>query len=436
MKADDRGSRQRCFQMNRDALNRWQLRRLNRVLEVARRQPFYGPRLRDVSLPLTSLGQLSSLPLLCKTELVPDSPSSPARIFGADRDGYVRFHQTSGTSGHPLPVLDTADDWEWWMTCWQYVLDAADAKPGDVAMMAFSFGPFIGFWTAHDALVRRGALVIPGGGMSSETRLSMIVNHRCTLLCCTPTYALHLAAVAERQGIDLVAGPVERLIVAGEPGGSIPSIRGRMEGAWGAKVIDHTGASELGAWGFGSRDGRGIHVIESEFVAELLRFDDGDPAGRVAREGEPAELVLTNLGRLGGPAIRYRTGDIVRGVREHDRECRFLWLDGGILGRADNMMVIRGVNVFPAAIEAIIREIDSAAEFQIIASRRDEMDQLMIEIETGNDGVSAVRDRLRERLAMRVEVRPVPPGSLPRYEAKSRRFIDRRPRAGGEAGER
>lgn len=419
--------------MTRDALGRWQLTRLNRVLEVARRQPFYAPRLRDVRLPLTSLGQLSTLPPLGKTELVPGSPSDPARIFAADRREYVRFHQTSGTSGHPLAVLDTADDWEWWMTCWQYVLDAADVKPGDVALMAFSFGPFIGFWTAHEALVRRGVLVIPGGGMSSEARLSMIAKHRCTLLCCTPTYALHLAALAERQGIDLAAGPVERLIVAGEPGGSIPTIRGRMERAWGARVIDHTGASELGAWGFGSRDGRGIHVIESEFVAELLHFDDGAPAGRVAGEGEPAELVLTNLGRLGGPAIRYRTGDIVRGVREHDHDCRFLWLDGGVLGRADNMMVIRGVNVFPAAIEAIIREIDPVAEFQMIATRQDEMDQLMIEIETGDDGVSTVRDRLRERLAMRVEVRPIASGSLPRYEAKSRRFIDRRPAGRGEA---
>ncbi len=325
-----------------------------------------------------------------------------------------------------MPVLDTIADWEWWLECWQYVLDAAGAGPGDVAMMAFSFGPFIGFWTAHEALVRRGAMVIPGGGMTSEARLKMIEDHRCALLCCTPTYALHLVTVANRLGMDLASGPVRRIIVAGEPGGSVPAVRGRIEESWGAKVIDHTGASEIGAWGFGSSDGRGIHVIESEFIAELLRFDAGDPHGRPASEGEMAELVLTNLGRLGGPAIRYRTGDIVRGSVEHSYPSRFLWLEGGVLGRADNMLVIRGVNVFPSSIEAIVRELEGTAEFRMIASRHDEMDQLEIEIETPPDRAADLSERLRERLAMRVAVRTVEQGSLPRFEAKSRRWIDRR----------
>lgn len=402
------------------------MQRLNQLLAVAKEQPFYRVRLADLTLPLTSLDQLGRLTPITKQEIVPQVPGEPGKIFGLPRSRYTRFHQTSGTSGIPMPVLDTAEDWEWWLGCWQYVLDAAEASRDDVAMMAFSFGPFIGFWTAHEALVRRGALVIPAGGMSSEARLRMIEDHRCSLLCCTPTYALHLASVAARIGIDLASSPVRRIIVAGEPGGSIPAIRDRIEQSWGARVVDHSGASEVGAWGFGSPDGRGIHVIESEFIAELLHFDEANPQGRLVAEGEPAELVLTNLGRLGGPMIRYRSGDIVRGFRDHSQSSRFLWLEQGILGRADNMLVIRGVNVFPSSIEAIVREVEDDAEFRMIASRCDEMDQLEVEIETTVEQARDLADRLRDRLAMRVEVRTVEVGSLPRSEAKARRWIDRR----------
>jgi phenylacetate-CoA ligase len=193
-------------------------------------------------------------------------------------------------------------------------------------------------------------------------------------------------------------------------------------------VIDHTGASELGAWGFGSSDGTGIHVIETEFIAERLKFDSDHPEGMAAADGEEAELVLTNLGRYGGPAIRYRTGDIVRGYRQHDQDCNFLWLDGGVLGRADDMLVIRGVNIFPSSIEAIVRDIEPTCEFRMIATRHDEMDQLKVEIESTESTAEALSNRLRDRLAMRVAVDCVPAESLPRFEAKSRRLIDRRQR--------
>ena len=224
----------------------------------------------------------------------------------------------------------------------------------------------------------------------------------------------------------MAASAVTRLIVAGEPGGSIPEIRERIQQGWGAKVIDHSGASEIGAWGFGSHDGSGIHVIETEFIAECLCFDDEHPQGRPADEGEQSELVLTGLGRFGGPAIRYRTGDSVRGFRQHDRPCRFLFLDGGVLGRNDDMMVIRGVNVFPSSIESIVRSIDPVAEFRIIANRRGEMDSLVVEVELNDQGCQSLADLFQKRLAMRVEVRPVEAGSLPRFEAKARRLVDRR----------
>ena len=413
--------------LSRVELESMQLRRLNELLREVSTRPFYASRFGSQIKPLRSLDDLKQLPLLRKEELVSAEPGIPGQIFDLPKSHYSRLHQTSGTQGFPMPVVDAADDWNWWLTCWDYVLDAAQVTSDDIAMMAFSFGPFIGFWTANDALVRRGAMVVPGGGMTSENRLRMIRDYGCTVVCCTPTYALHLGAVAQRLGFALVDSAVRRIIVAGEPGGSIPSVRRRIEELWGASVIDHTGASEVGAWGFGSLDGTGIHVIETEFIAELLRFDDEHPGGTEVGEGEEAELVITGLGRVGGPAIRYRTGDIVRGYREHDRPCSFLFLQGGVLGRSDDMLVIRGVNVFPSSIEAMVREIAPTAEFRMIATRVDEMDQLAVEIESTSEETSRLlSDLLRDRLAMRVKVTRMDVGSLPRFEAKAKRLLDRR----------
>lgn len=420
----DKSLTQRSFSRHR--LEAMQLKRLNELLSEVQGRPFFGRHHPTGSYPLASLGELASLPILTKEQLLGEAAGHPARMFDLPKGDYTRLHQTSGTKGFPMTVLDTPADWAWWLTCWDYVLDAAEVVREDIAMMAFSFGPFIGFWTANDALVRRWTTVVPGGGMTSQQRIQMIFDHHCTVLCCTPTYALHLGAVAEKHGVDLTKTAVRRIIVAGEPGGSTPGVRRRLEALWAAKVVDHTGASEIGAWGFGNSAGTGIHVIEDEFIAELLRFDAEHPQGIEVQDGEQAELVLTSLGRLGGPVIRYRTGDIVRGYRNHDQSCGFLFLDGGVLGRVDDMMVIRGVNVFPSSIESMVREIAPLAEFRMIATRVDEMDQLAVELEADETSVDRLSALIRDRLAMRVRVEAVAEGSLPRFEAKAKRLVDRR----------
>ena len=403
-----------------------QLSRLNHLLEVVSDRPFYRERLNGKEYCFSSLDELRDLPLLTKSDLIETGQCLPGRQFDRSKDHYVRMHQTSGTKGFPMIVLDTPEDWDWWLRCWDYVLDAAEVTACDIAMMAFSFGPFIGFWSANDALVNRGALVIPGGGLSSENRLRLIQDQGCTVLCCTPTYALHLLAVADQLGLDMSRSRVRRVIVAGEPGGSIRSVRSRIEEGWGAVVIDHSGASEVGAWGFGDSSGEGLHVIEPEFIAEILRIDEKHPRGVPVAEGESGELVLTSLGRLGGPVIRYRTGDVVKAYRDHGRDCPFLWLEGGVIGRADDMLVIRGVNVFPSSIEAVIRESLPFQEFRIIASRYDEMDQLEIEVEAGEEEVRLLSAKLRDRLSLRIPVKSVLSGTLPRFEAKARRLLDKR----------
>src|SRR5438477_3636002 len=232
-----------------------------------------------------------------------------------------------------MPVLDTAADWQWWVDCWPFILDATETGPEDRSLLAFSFGPFIGFWSAHDALVARGGMVIPSGGMHSLARIELIRRTRATALFCTPSYALRLAEVARENRIDPASLEVRRIVVAGEPGGSVPAVRLQVESAWNATLIDHAGASEIGPWGFGDKAGRGLFVIETEFIAEFLSLATGEPAA----DGEISELVITTLGRGGSPVIRYRTGDVVRPRFASDTESRFVLLEGGVLGRADDM---------------------------------------------------------------------------------------------------
>ena len=408
--------------LDRDALRAYQLGRLNELLNsILPANKFYAEKLGN-TLKLQDLSELSELPFTTKSELVPtDSKTDFARNLTYDIDRYVRFHRTSGTSGRPMGVLDTSEDWQWWIDTWQYVLDAAAITEDDRVFMAFSFGPFIGFWSAHEAVTSRSALAIPGGGLSSEARLDLILRSHSTALFCTPTYALRLAEVAAETGIDIANSDVSKIVVAGEPGGSIPSIKSRIESAWGASVIDHAGASEVGPWGYPNSERTGLHICEAEFIAEFLDPDTGELS-----EGEkPAELVLTTLGRTGCPVIRYKTGDLVT-PRFPDSGNQFVFLEGGVLGRADDMLVIRGVNIFPTAIEGILRELSNVTEFRMTAERQGEMDSLLIEVEDRNNDSDDIARLLESRLGLRIDVNCVAENSLPRFEAKGQRFVDKR----------
>jgi phenylacetate-CoA ligase len=241
-----------------------------------------------------------------------------------------------------------------------------------------------------------------------------------TALVCTPSYALHLVEVAHERGIDLCRGSVRVTVHAGEPGAGIPAVRARIQEHWGARAFDHAGMTEMGAYGYECAEQAGLHVNESEFIAEVV-----DPAsGAPAREGE---LVLTNLGRLGSPAVRYRTGDRVR-VAGAPCPCgrTFLRLEGGILGRLDDMLIVRGVNVFPSAVEGIVRRFTAVDEFQLEVFRAGELDEVRVLLEVGDDAtVRSVQEALRVGLGIRLEVRAVPPRSLPRHELKARRVVRR-----------
>ena len=414
----ERPYRDEIQSLSREALECLQLEKLNTLLaQIVPANRFYQKKLGDLKA-LESLEQLKHIPFTNKSELLSEGLFANNLTWPVDQ--YVRFHRTSGTTGKPLAVLDTADDWIWWMNVWQYVLDAAEVHSSDRAFLAFSFGPFIGFWSAHDAIVARGAMSIPGGGLSTRARLDLIKDSRPTVLLCTPTYALRLAEVAAANDIDLRASSVTRIIVAGEPGGSIPSIRTRIEKAWDAKLIDHAGASEIGPWGFADANQTGLHICEAEFIAEVI-----DPeSGNAIQPGETGELVLTCLGRPGSPLLRYRTGDRV--LPTNADGSNFVLLKGGVLGRDDDMIVIRGVNVFPSAVEEILRTFEDVIEYRITAFKNGAMDGLTIEVEDQTENTGRIKDAIEVGLGLRVQVILAEANSLPRFEAKGRRFIDNR----------
>lgn len=416
--------RRQLESLDGNLLARLQLAKLNALLTVILpHNAFYASKLSGIELPLTSLADLAKLPFTFKDELLGSgSEGGFAKNLTYSVEDYSRFHRTSGTRGHALVVLDTDRDWRWWIETWQYVLDAAELNSNDRVFMAFSFGPFIGFWSAFDAAIARGCLVIPGGGLTTLARLDTIRNNHVTTICCTPTYALHMVEVAAENDIELASFDVQRIIVAGEPGGSLPAVRGRIEAAWNAKVIDHGGASEVGPWGYADARQIGLHIVESEFIAEFLSVESGKAAG----EGELAELVLTTLGRAGSPVIRYRTGDLVRPSWNAASANRFVFLEGGVLGRADDMMIIRGVNIFPSSLEQILHSFPEVIEYRITATKDGEMDALRIEVEDRLKNPARIAQELQLRLGLRIDVANVEIGSLPRFEGKGKRFVDRR----------
>jgi phenylacetate-CoA ligase len=417
--------------MPREKLLALQIEKLRALLsQLMGQNRFYTRKWKEAGVSpddVRSFSDFRKLPFTYKAELVRAQEEAPP--FGTNTTfperSYTRFHQTSGTTGVPLRVVDTAESWEWWGNCWGYVLRGAGVTSADRVFLPFSFGPFIGFWATVEGARQLGAMMIPGGGWDSLQRLEMMRDLGATVVCCTPTYALRLAEVAAKEKFDLRWIPVRALIHAGEPGANIAQTKARIEAAWGAKCFDHAGASEVGAHSFECElQPGGIHVIESEFIAEVLDPETGEEVGH----GETGELVITNLGRPGFPVIRYRTGDLVR-LNLSPCECgrTFARFDGGLLGRSDDMVTIRGVNVYPTAIENVIRQFATVNEFQVTVRIVNEMHDLEVQIEvvSGNDA-EHVRTRVEQAIYHALSLRPTvtvaSPGTLAHFEMKARRF--------------
>lgn len=427
---------------SRSAIRRSQLEQLRALLRPLAGNPFYREKFRRISYDprALTLGEFTDrFPFTTKYEVADDQKAHPP--YGTNLtfplDQYTRCHQTSGTSGTPLRWLDTPESWSWMLGSWKEVYLAAGLQRSDRVYFAFSFGPFIGFWLAFEAAAELGALCLTGGGLSSAARLHNLLAQEATVLCCTPTYAIRLAEVAAQERIDLAGSRVRLIVVAGEPGGSIPACRSRLERLWpGARVFDHHGMTEVGPVTYECPARAGVlHVIESAYLAEIIDPSGGGPAA----PGTAGELVLTTLGRTGSPLLRYRTGDLVKADAatpldlEEVPPCACgrheLALEGGILGRSDDMVVIRGVNVYPSAVEEIIRIYPEIAEYRVTVEQHRALPELQLEIEPkpGHTDVNGLTMRLEkaflEAFALRVPVQVVPSGTLPRFELKAKRWI-------------
>lgn len=419
---------------SREEIRRRQLASLRELIaEILPRNRFYGPRLRAAGIegPPESLEAFTAaLPLTTKEELVQDQQAHPP--WGTNLtyplERYTRFHQTSGSTGAPMRWPDTAEGWAWQLGVWKEVFRTAGVTAADRVFFPFSFGPFLGFWTAFDAAEDLGCLVIPGGGLNSASRLSLLLDIGATVLCATPTYALRLAEVAQEKGFDLGRSQVRAVVVAGEPGGSVPATRERLSAAWGgALVLDHHGMTEVGPVSFPNpRIPDLLHVAETSYLAEILNPETGE----AVPPGTAGELVLTTLGRPGSPLLRYRTGDLVRASERPPEELGRpeLALEGGILARVDDMVVVRGVNLYPSALEQILRSQPEVGEFRVELSTRRAMTEVKVLVEpaAGDDPrelCRRVEDALRTALQLRIPVEATAPGSLPRFELKARRWV-------------
>jgi phenylacetate-CoA ligase len=409
----------------RDELDRLQAHSLSSLLaDILPHNRFYARKFAGLAFP----ADLARLPFTTKAELLQSQAEHPpyGDALSEPLERYTRLHQTSGTSGRPLRWLDTAESWSWLLDCWIALFRIAGIQRGDRMFFPFSFGPFLGFWAAFEAGGRLGCLCLPGGGMSSAARLRFLLDNAATVVFCTPTYALRLAEVARAEGVDLVSSSVRAIVVAGEAGGSIPATRARIEAGWGARVIDHCGMTETGPLGIECVEAPGgLHLLASACWPEVI-----DPAsGAPVPPGTPGELVLTTFGRRACPLIRYRTGDLVC-VDPRPCPCgrALVRLDGGIRGRVDDMVVVRGNNLHPSALQTILHRFAEVAEYRIEVDGSATLTALRVLVEplphADADALArGVERAIRDELLFRAEVRAVHPGSLPREEMKARRWV-------------
>ena len=416
--------------MTRTDLHAWQDERLRSLWRELATNKFYQEKFRQAGLVMTEVrgaADLHRLSFTTKDELVAEQLAHPpyGRLLTYPLARYRYLHQTSGTTGRPLRWLDTAEDWETFMRCWAEVYRGAGVTADDLVFFAFSFGAYVSHWSGIDGARYIGALTLSGGGMGSEQRLRTILDNRCTVLVCTPTYALHLAEVARRMGLDLHSSAIRLTIHAGEPGASVPNVKSQIEAAWGVRCYDHAGATEAGAWAFDcqAEDGA-MHLNELEFLFEVI-----DPQTcEAVPEGTRGELVITTLGRAGMPVVRYRSGDLVELTTEPCACGRTLArVKGGVLGRIDDMLIVRGVNVYPAAIDNMVRAVPSIVEYEVEIRRVEEMDDLLLKVETTGElpfaeVEHAILTAFRTHLNIRVNVAQAEADSLPRYEFKARRY--------------
>ena len=414
-----------------------QLRKLRDQLRyVTERSPFYRRKLAGAGIApddIRTLADVRRIPFTEKHELKESQLAHPPwGDFGCIApEEAVRVFQTSGTTGTPVRIMLNRKDWfENFYEQFMHFRCAYGLTEKDVLFVPFNYGLYIAWWGFQTAMERAGITIVPGGGLSSKARLQAMMDWGATAICGTPSYLLYLAETARKSHVDLASSPIRKMVAAGEPGASIRATKKALESQWGAECFDDIGSTEISNFGYECVKHQGTHVAEGLFVAEVLDTETLEPLP----DGQVGELVLTNLICESMPLIRYRTRDLVRFDRSRC-ECgrTNLRLDGGIVGRADDMFHFAGVNIFPSQIQSLLHEVDEfSQEYQLVVPRMGSGKRLRIRVEPAHEQVTAAQLRgakefLIESVKYRITVTPdvdvVEIGALPRVEGKARRIL-------------
>ncbi|HMK36860.1 MAG TPA: AMP-binding protein [Desulfomonilaceae bacterium] len=427
--------------MSREELETLQLKKFRRIVKWAYEKSRFHRSLYDAAglrpEDIRTMEDVRKVPKVEKSmmrDIQRKDPFPYGDALCVPLDEVVEFRQTSGTTGQPVYQPDTWQDWEWWSECWATLLWAQGYRPRDRVFLPFGYNIFVAFWAGHYACEKIGCEIVPGGVLDTKARLLKMQEVRATAMMATPTYVLGMAEVATKK---LSLDParelgIRRITCAGEPGALVPSTKRRMEQAWGAKVYDHTGATEIGAWGFEcSAQPGALHVNEAMFLAEIEDLDTGEA---ITEPGRTGKLVITALDRIAQPCIRFDSKDIVKfGVDPCDCGRTYRLMPGGVVGRADDITKVKGVLLAPSAIEDVVRSMPGLGdEYEVTVEKRGDVDHILLRVElaqgtTDSKSVTeALATELRVKTNLGYEIQVHPYGSLPRYEMKAKRFKDLR----------
>jgi len=425
-----------------ERLRALQLKKFKRVLQWAYdNSPFYRRIYKEAGLEpgdIKTHEDIRRVPKVEKgmlREVQTREPFPYGDILAVPLREVTTYRQTSGTTGTPVYHADSWQDMEWYSETWAYVLYAHGYRETDRVFIPFGYNIFVAFWGAHFAAEKIGCEVVPGGVLDTQARVLKMKELHCTAFMATPTYVLGMADTARRKlGIDVAKElSIRRITCAGEPGACIPTTKRRMEEAWGAKVYDHIGATESGAWSYEClKQPGGLHVNEAFFLVEIEDLETGEITDDPQK---PGKMIITALDRSAKPCIRFDSKDVIR-WSPHRCDCgrTFRLTDGGVIGRADDITKVKGVLLAPTAIEEVVRSIpDLGDEYEVLVTKKGDIDDILLKVELvpGKEGeeknvLDHLKDqlRLKTNLGYRIEVHPH--GSLPRFELKAKRFKDLR----------
>lgn len=421
--------------ISREDLEQLQLERLQVTLfRVAQHVPFYRRKFRELQIDpdgFKSLDELRTLPFTTKQDL---RDNYPYGLFAVPLKEVVRVHASSGTTGQATVVGYTRNDIKNWSELIARILTAAGVSAEDVVQIAFGYGLFTGGFGLHYGAERVGASVIPISSGNTRRQLQVMQDFKTTALVCTPSYALVLADAMEEKGVSINSLSLKYGLFGGEPWSE--AMRGEIQDKLGIIATDNYGLSEVMGPGVAGecQERNGLHINEDHFLVEIVNPETLEPAA----PGEIGEIVITTLTKEAFPVIRYRTRDLTRLLPEPCPCGRTLTRMQRVLGRTDDMLIIKGVNIYPSQIEEVLLEVEGTTpHYQIVVERAGRLDKITVLVEVSetiffdemrkqHQLVELIKHRLAVELGIGVEVRLVEEKSLERTEGKAKRVVDKR----------